>query len=706
MNEAKVKFPLILPVLLLFVLICIIYSNTLDNPWFFDDYYNIVQNPKVQLTQLTRENLTRALYASPTQKRLYRPFAYLTFALNWYFGKDSVRGYHLVNIVIHMLAAGFLFFTILLLFKTRPLKDCDSETIYFVALLSSAIWAIHPIQIQAVTYIVQRMASMAAMFYILAIFSFLKARLSRSSASRLIYICICGISYLLGVWSKNNAILLPISLILMEFIFFRDLAQRSTQIRATVWVVVVAMLIAAAGFFFFIQDTSNPLLKGYELRPFTMAERLLTQPRVLFFYLSQLFYPTANRFSVVHDFTFSTSLLTPWTTLPAILFILVLTGLAIWRIKKNPLFSFAILFYFGNHVIESSILPLEMVFEHRNYLPSFFLFVPISYGVKKVIDYYCTTNKPMYAFLSISLCVAIVSIGSSTYIRNMDWQSKKSLWEAAMRKAPRSPRPLQSLAWGYYMKTGRFDTAIELLLRALELKCDTTTGCGIFSYKNLASIYFFQRHDNQKAVEYLQKISESVSKNDKSELLLSQALMRLARDEDANAVLDRLIVENPTNHTAYYLKGVISLQHASYSHAYEQFKKCIRMGSSNWRYFREIGVCLTHMGYYERGHWFLNLARNILPNDSTILLRLADNRIRAGRIDQAGEWIERLLENKNIAVFESELRGFREYDAWTPLAPATIALISEKVKNRTAQYLQSIEQIREDLSSPNSKNQE
>jgi tetratricopeptide (TPR) repeat protein len=251
------------------------------------------------------------------------------------------------------------------------------------------------------------------------------------------------------------------------------------------------------------------------------------------------------------------------------------------------------------------------------------------------------------------------------------------------------------------MKTGQFDTAIELLLRALELECNTTE-CGIFSYNNLASIYFFQRHDYQKAAEYLQKISKSVAKNNESELLLAQALIRLGHVEKANTVLDQLIVRNPTNHTAFYLKGVISLQHASYSHAHEQFKKCIRMGSGNWRYFREIGVCLTHMGYYERGHWFLRLARNILPNDSMILLRLADNRIRVGRIYRAGEWIERLLEKVDLNVLESEFRGLRKNDAWTPLAPETIALISEKVKIRAEQYLNSVEQLREHLSSQNS----
>jgi Flp pilus assembly protein TadD len=692
MNEAHVKFPLVTPALLLVILISLIYSNTLESPWFLDDYYNIPHNPNVHLTRLNAETISRALYAAPKQENLYRPVSYLTFAFNCYVGKDDVRGYHLVNIVIHMLAAGFLFSTIILLFKTRPLKACDPNTVYFVALLSSAMWAIHPIQIQAVTYIVQRMASMAAMFYIIAIFSFLKVRLTGSFASRLIYTCICCISYLFAVWSKNNAILLPMSLLVIEFIFFRDLAQRRTQVRAIATIFTGAVLIVAAGFFFFLKDNFNPLLTGYELRPFTMTERLLTQPRVLLFYLSQIFYPTADRFSITHDFTISTSLLSPWTTLPSIVLIAMLIGLAVWRIKKNPLFSFAVLFFFGNHAIESSILPLEMVFEHRNYLPTFFLFVPISFGVKKLIDGYQSANKWMYCFLSFSICAGIVGVGSSAYIRNLDWQSKKSLWEDAMRKAPKSARPLQGLSWGYYMQTGQTDKAIELFLKALELQCNTTE-CSVFSYNNLASIYFFQLNDFQKAAEYFQKISESVSKNEKTELLLARSLIRLGRFDQATSLLERLIAQKPTSHAAVYLKGIISLQNASYSDAYKQFQKCNQLQSNNWRYLRELGICLTHLGYYERGLWFLRQAMHLMPNDSLIQLKLADNRCRAGRIDQADRWIERLLEKIDLNGLGRRFQGLSENDAWTPLSGETLFLISEKIKTRAEGYTQSADQL-------------
>ena len=117
------------------------------------------------------------------------------------------------------------------------------------------------------------------------------------------------------------------------------------------------------------------------------------------------------------------------------------------------------------------------------------------------------------------------------------------------------------------------------------------------------------------------------------------------------------------------------------------------MDSFNWRYLREIGVCLTRMGYIERGNWFLKQARQIFPNDSLSLLMLTDNRCRAGKIDQAEECLERLLEKIDLNVLERKFRGMRENDAWTPLSPETDVLISEKIKTRAEHLKQSVDHL-------------
>ena len=142
------------------------------------------------------------------------------------------------------------------------------------------------------------------------------------------------------------------------------------------------------GIHFFLRGHAAGILTDMLLVPFTMTERLLTEMRVLVYYMSQLFYPVPTRLSIDHDIVISTSLIHPWTTLPAGLFLIALTITGVVVLEKHPLIGFSILFFLINHVIESSIIPLELIFEHRNYLPSFFMFVPVALGLQWLFGRY------------------------------------------------------------------------------------------------------------------------------------------------------------------------------------------------------------------------------------------------------------------------------------------------------------------------------
>jgi protein O-mannosyl-transferase len=671
---------------LLTILICLIYSNTLNCGWHLDDNPNITQNPKVQMSSLDIDSIKNCFYATPGSNNIDRPFAYFTFALNWLWGKDNVTGYHLVNIGIHILTAIILFMTISLLFYTPNLKGWDQNSIYFVAFLSSVLWAIHPIQTQAVTYIVQRMASLAALFYVIGIFCYLKARLSQSFPDRTLFYILCFIAFLLGVGSKNNAILLPIILFLTEVIFFRDLAQKSTRRIAVAIFFSGTLIVILAGVFLFMDGKIGGIFNGYDTRTFTLYERLLTQPGIVLFYLSQIFYPTADRFSIAHDFTISTSLFDPWTTLPSILIILLLIGVALWRIKKNPVLSFAILFFFANHVIESTIIPLEMVFEHRNYLPMLFLFVPISIGVKKTLDYYASTSKPMFYFLIISIVTILGGLGTSTYIRNMDWLSAKTLWGDAMIKAPNSARPLQNLASKYYFQTGQINKAVNLYHKAVDLS-DNNVISNFHSYYNLAYIYNSQLNDFEKSVEYAKKAKKISSNSTQANLLLCNSLCKVGRFDEAITYLDQLIDKNP-NHTDYlYLKGFILLKTSKPEEALNYFRLCLQIYPNNFKYLREIGLSFTHLKQYDKGLWFLKLAESFNPRESGILLALADNRIKAGHPVEAYEWTERLIENIGADNIESVVIQLSKDPLGLPIAYDEIVMvISQKLMEHSKKY--------------------
>ena len=224
---------------LLLTLILLVYSNTFNASWHFDDYPNINKNPRIKITNLKPGTILQTFVASRDGglylgRKVYRPVACLTLALNWYVGQDNVLGYHVVNISIHLITAFILFLTMLRLFSTPNLQGKYTGSEYFIALLAATLWAINPIQTQAVTYIVQRMASMAAMFYILSIYFYLRGRLSALPKDRIRLYLFCGISFLLAIGSKENALTLPLALIVLEIIFFQDVTRPRAR-RFLLW---------------------------------------------------------------------------------------------------------------------------------------------------------------------------------------------------------------------------------------------------------------------------------------------------------------------------------------------------------------------------------------------------------------------------------------------------------------------------------------
>jgi hypothetical protein len=213
------------------------------------------------------------------------------------------------------------------------------------------------------------MASMAGMFFLLSLALYIKGRLS-AGRRRVFYFGGTVVSYLLGVFSKENVAILPLFIALYEFYFFQnfDLSPRGKKILFALLGVLLAL--GVFGFIIWGKRYIDLTIEGFQERPFTMLERVLTQSRVVVYYLSLLVFPHPSRLNLDYDFPISKTILDPPTTLISILFIAALIGYSIWTAKKRPLLSFCILWYFGNLVIESSIFPLEMVYEHRLYLPA------------------------------------------------------------------------------------------------------------------------------------------------------------------------------------------------------------------------------------------------------------------------------------------------------------------------------------------------
>ena len=652
--------------MLLCFLVLAVYFDSFDAGWQFDDKPNILNNRYIHLRDLKPESLVQTLFTQPKNPNeigdnLYRPISFLTFGINWYFGKDKVWGYHLINILIHCLATTFLFTAILNIFRTPNLKEKYYRNRYVIAFLSTALWALNPIQTQAVTYIVQRMASLAAMFYILSLLCYIKCRLSSSSPHRIFFLLGCAVSFLLALGSKENAAMLPVSLMLIEITCFQrfNWGYRDCKKYVSGCVIAGSLIVIVFGVWFYNSNTFNSLLNSFHHRPFTFSERLLTEPRILIFYLSQIFFPLPGRLSIEHDVPLSISLFQPWTTLPAILLTLLLIGLGIYQIRKRPTIALALLFFFLNHIIESTVLPLELIFEHRNYLPSMFLFMPLAAGLQWLYDDFVVKKRSLMAGALTGLAAAvIVCLGIGTFVRNQAWTTELSLWRDAMKKAPQSARPLTNLAWqmthGSAAHASQYDEALELYEKALSLRKSKSSSNSIIM-NNMAGIYSRQGN-HQKAIEVLENAITITPGYNRGRYHLAKILLVNGKWNAAAVHIDYLLAKNDAHEKYLNLKGLVLLHRKNYDAAIHYFRKSLNYNPLYKASLMNLGIAYSLSGDHGSAEAFLIRAHQAPPKNSMIpLMGLIQNRLRAADYKWSQKYAAVLSSTYSRAAIENQL---------------------------------------------------
>ena len=627
-------------VALIFSLVFLIYSNTFHATWHLDDYQNIVFNKRVQIEDISPDTLSQAI-RPPLYNRIWRPVSFFSFALNWYVAPQDVFGFHLVNIIIHALTAWILFLTVIRLLNTPVLKGRFDGSQYSIALMTAILWSVNPIQTQAVTYIVQRMTLLATLFYVLSMLCYIQARLGKAGPVRWIYFSGCVLSFALGLGSKEIAATLPIALILVETVFFQDLSKPGVRKKLLIVLIAGMLGIAVLASIFFLRGDPLSILNGYRNVDYSPLQRLLTQPRVLILYITQIFYPVPQRLSIEHGIDISTSLLTPWTTLPAMLIMCGLFVLGLTLLRRKPLLGFAITFFFLNHAIESTVIPLELVFEHRNYLPTLFVFVPVAAGIKWVLDYYHPKNRLFYFTVAGFFSLLVFWTGTGTYLRNYAWQTERTLWTDAAAKAPGMSRPFSSLAWGVYERNGQYGQALSYYQKALRLKQHRKYRRASLN-NNIANIYFIAG-DYKSAEFYWRRAIELNPKSPNYRYRLAIMLHRQGKRERALKQLDKVLSRQPDEFNALNLKGIVLLHQGRPHQAIASFKKCIRFFPDRQEGYIHAGATLAALDAPLQAEFLFKYARMLAPDNQMTLLRLVDMNLRTGDMREVHLYIRKLF---------------------------------------------------------------
>ncbi len=348
----------LVPVGLVLAVCVAVFWNGLYGSFFFDDATNILYVENLQLTELSLPALREA-WNSGLAGPSGRPVAQVSFALNHYFSGFDPFAFKLTNLVIHLLAGVLVFFT------ARRLLIAP-----VFAGLVAALWLLSPIQLTSVLYVVQRMTSLSALFVLAGFFLHIVGRERGGRAGAvwlLVAWCLC---WPLAFFSKETGALFPLFVLAWELIVRRN--RRGHLDRFARVLTAVVGLCFAAGLVYAVSPSGQWLWAGYGMRSFSLTERLLTEGRVLWFYLGLIVFPRLEAFGLYHDdIALSTGLIEPWTTLPAWLGLVGLVLVA-WRTRRQaPLLSFGIAWFLVGHSLESTVLPLEIAHEHRNYMPLF-----------------------------------------------------------------------------------------------------------------------------------------------------------------------------------------------------------------------------------------------------------------------------------------------------------------------------------------------
>jgi tetratricopeptide (TPR) repeat protein len=410
-----------------------------------DDRAAFIDNPAVYIDNLSFTSLSQIKAGQFGQTRF---IPMLSFAIDHLRGQGSITPFHLTNIFIHILATIAVYLLLLGLTNTRiGRKSLTLLTPGPFSLFVAALWALHPIQTNAVTYLVQRMASLAALFYFASLASYVWARISTSGPTKISAWLAFTIFLLSAFFSKENTATLPLAVLMIEIIFISpDLGRRMLAgMRRHHWLTltIVFLLILPFAATKLAAISSSYAAHG---RHFNMLERLLTELRVVVFYLSLLALPLPGRLNLDHDFPISHSLLNPPVTILALLLLFFLAVAALRGHRQHPLATFGMLFFFLNLLIESSVIPLELVFEHRLYLPSLGFII----AVVALLDWGCRLlpvpdKKELQTIFFLGMVISACTLAITTSLRNHVWQDRLTLYQDIAHKSPLKPRVYTNL---------------------------------------------------------------------------------------------------------------------------------------------------------------------------------------------------------------------------------------------------------------------
>jgi len=594
-------------ILFIVVLCLIIYSNTFHVPFFFDDESSIVQNNVIK----SLDNFL--LNSNGYNHSPMRFIGYLTFALNYKFGGLHVTGYHIFNLAVHIINALLVYALVVLTCRTPYFMDQGAGIIgektfdpRFLAVFTALLFASHPVQTQAVTYIVQRLTSLATMFYLLSLIFFIKFRFSQESirpskGKTLSFYFLMLVMIILAMKTKEIAFTLPIVIVLYEFFFFRITTRRNllifVPILLTLLIIPLVLLSINRPIGEVLSDVTDVTNVEQEI---TRWDYLLTQFSVIATYIRLLFLPV--NLNLDYDYPIYHSFFSPRVLFSFLFLLCMFLGAIALFIKSRKgsdpglrLISFGIAWFFITLSVESTVIPLrDVIYEHRVYLPSVGFLIAAVAGVMIVRG----AEGKISVYLEKSLIPivgAVVLVFSvATFSRNMVWQDDVRFWEDVVKKSPGKARPYHNLGLAFYKK-GRLEDAIRNYQMSLKI------------YPNS-----FKAH-NVLGVAYVQQ----------------------GRFEEAIRELQTAVRLDPDYAEAYYNLGNIYGKEGRFEEAIRELQTAVRLDPDYAKAYDNLGLIFTIMNRFEDALVEFRTALNINPDAPNVRFNLGTLYLKMDRVEES-----------------------------------------------------------------------
>jgi protein O-mannosyl-transferase len=587
-----------------FVVGAILYGHTLSVPWYMDDG-SFTQN-------VDNLDLWRALSALFTQRGLTR----LTFALNYWAGGLNPVGFHLVNIAIHLASSSLVLLLLLRVFPRRR----------WYPLLGTLLFVAHPLQTQAVTYTVQRLTSLAGLLFLLALYLFVRARelLAAGAAFRTVRHLGCYLGALLAgalaILAKENAVLLPFALLLFARFFPAGTDTRWRPLLAYVVPFCLAPIWSGVSFVIPLLSGSTTLDKIANSSGLANMEGnsplryLFTEFSVLWIYIRMLFLPYGQ--ALDHGYPVSVELLTLKSGV-GLLGLAALLFLAIRLRHRQPAISAGILWFFLTLAVESSLIPLDPLFEHRLYLPIF----GFAMLVPALVDF---VPRPAVRYGMLVLFLLVMAL--LTWRRNALWKDPVAFYEDNLQLAPHNERLCNNLAVLYMENANSLEKAKSLLESCLQ-----SSPNNVDTQLNLANTLLMMGKKAEAEEEFRRILQFNPHFSD-AYVGMGTLFMSQGRLDEAFTYLQRALQENPNSAKAqgklleaYMNHGNALDDQGNTAEALAEYSKALAISANNELLHYNLAMALEKAGDRQKANEHYREALRLKPTFSEARLRLEKN---------------------------------------------------------------------------------